>query len=91
MVDYPGIAFLERLVNDRNSAQRILFDLLKFVREHQSKIQANDTHNDIFQLLVGVSFSLWRVVFLAQDPFKRETALAGAQENYLKRSSSPMP
>jgi len=73
------IEFLERLTKWRNSAQLILFSLLRLVSNKKSKIRDDDKHSAIFQLLVGTAFSLWRAVFLADRPFAFPEAAEAAQ------------
>ena len=69
------IGFLERLTHWRNDAQLLLFTLLRL---GQGGKIVQPAHSAIFQLPVGTAFSLWRAVFLADQPFRQESALEGA-------------
>jgi hypothetical protein len=84
MAKGPDIKFLGRLATWRNDAQLILFDLLSLVSRKKQRIKADDAYNAIFQLLVGTAFSLWRAVFLADQPFRPAPAL-GAAETFLTK------
>jgi hypothetical protein len=79
MADQPDLQFLEKLTYWRNDAQVIQFKLLKLVTEKQEELRSNETHNLIFQLMLGIAFSLWRAVFLGGEPLEPVAALADAK------------
>jgi hypothetical protein len=73
--------FLEGLVKQRNATQDLLFRLLKFVRDGRHKdALSKEEMNAAFQLTVGATFSLWRAIGLAGEPFEPRAALNAAEE-----------
>jgi hypothetical protein len=74
-----SLNFLKDLTYWHNEAQIIQFSLLKLVTEKEGGILRDDNHKAIFQLLVGASFSLWRAVFLTDEPLELDSALESAK------------
>jgi hypothetical protein len=74
------LSFLEVLVQQRNSTQELLFELLKLSTYSAEAFKASPDLNAIFQLTVGAAFSLWRAIVLAEIPFSPQAALQDAKE-----------
>jgi hypothetical protein len=79
------IAFLAGLVPQRNKTQVLLFRLLKLVRTRKAALKRKDEQqraklNAAFQFTVGATFSLWRAIVLAQEPFEPPGALERAED-----------
>ncbi|MHC2001795.1 hypothetical protein ACYQR9_15320 [Methylobacterium sp. CM6241] len=59
------IASFEWLVENRSRNQKSTLDIYKLIAKHKSKIDKNKKYRAVSQSLLGIAFSLWRSVFLA--------------------------
>jgi hypothetical protein len=74
------LKFLEILVRQRNSTQDLLLALLTLSFDSAEAFKAAPDLNSMFQLTVGATFSLWRAIVLAEEPFEPHAALDHAED-----------
>jgi hypothetical protein len=84
VIEKAELDFFTNLVQQRNRTQELLLDLLKIAVHEDEGVKIIPEFNSIFQLVVGVTFSLWRAIVLAQTPIEPLSALEHA-EVLLKR------
>jgi len=71
------LATLQWLVENRSRNQMCAIRLFKLLKENQSRIEQKG-YELFAQDLVGITFSLWRAVFLADKKWERAVSLESA-------------
>jgi hypothetical protein len=72
------------LVESRRKNQQFLVELLRFSQQHGTAMAEDPLRLSVFQLLVGVGFSLWRAAFLMDVERTRSGSLDHANQLLLR-------
>jgi|HubBroStandDraft_6_1064221.scaffolds.fasta_scaffold2103470_1 hypothetical protein len=78
------VSFEEWLVPSRSQIQSSLLQLLLMLRQRRSEIEPLRDCRLCVGLLASAGFSLWRAVFLAEQPDKKTTEFLSSVERFLE-------